>query len=368
MQKTVIAAALAALSFPAVAEESITPSNEDLYEIIQAQQEQIDQLVGQRGTSEGKTMIGGYGELHYNNFENSTDMMDFHRFVLFFNHAFTDRVRFFSELELEHSLAGEGKPGEVELEQAFVEFNVTDNTRVKGGLFLIPVGILNETHEPPTFYGVERNPIESAIVPSTWWEGGAGVSGNLGGSGFSYDLAVHSGLDLDPTSYAIRGGRQKVANAEAEDLAMSARIKYTGVAGLELAATVYTQGDMVQDPTIDGGAGTLVETHARWNSGPLTLTALYAGWTFDDIAAEALEKDQQDGYYLEGSWRFNEKIGAFARQSVWDTGGIGDTETSQSNIGINYWPHRNVVFKFDVQNQSKAGDKDGFNLGFGYQF
>lgn len=368
MQKIMLVAAFAAVAFPGAAAASAVPSNEELYEIIQAQQEEIDRLVGAReNVSEGQTTMGGYGELHYNDLDSGKEM-DFHRFVLFFNHAFNDDIRFFSELELEHSLAGEGKPGEVELEQAYVEFDVTDDTRIKGGLFLVPVGLINETHEPPTFYGVERNPIESQIIPSTWWEGGAAVAGNFGASGLSYDLALHSGLAVDDPGYSIRSGRQKVAGALAEDLAMSGRLKYTGIAGLEVAASVVHQSDITQSLVADAGSATLIETHVRWNSGPLTLTALYASWTLDGEAPEAAEKDKQDGYYVEGSWRFNEKFGVFARHNIWDNGGLGDTERSQANVGFNYWPHRNVVVKFDLQDQGKAAEDDGFNIGIGYQF
>lgn len=367
MHKSILAAALAVASMPALSAESVTPSNEELYEIIQAQQEEIDRLVvARKNVSEGQTSIGGYGELHYNNLD-SESAIDFHRFVLFFNHAFNDNIRFFSELELEHSLAGDGKPGEVELEQAYVEYDVSDNTRIKGGLFLVPVGLLNETHEPPTFYGVERNPIESRIIPSTWWEAGAAVAGNFGASGISYDLGLHSGLAVDD-DFNIRSGRQKVADALAEDLALSGRLKYTGIAGLEIAASVVHQSDITQGLVVGAGAATLLETHAVWNSGPLTLTALYANWTLDGLAPEALEMDTQDGYFVEGSWRFNEKFGVFARHNVWDNGGSGDTEKSQANIGFNYWPHRNVVVKFDVQDQGKSVDNDGFNIGIGYQF
>ncbi|WP_059758168.1 hypothetical protein [Thiobacillus denitrificans] len=87
---------------------------------------------------------------------------------------FNQPPRFFSELEVEHSIAGEGKKGEIELEQAYVEYA---DHRAKAGLFLIPVGILNETHETPAFYGVERNPVEKDIIPATWWAGGAALSG-----------------------------------------------------------------------------------------------------------------------------------------------------------------------------------------------
>ena len=103
-----------------------------------------------------KTSMGGYGELHYNNLSaedeaNDKEQIDFHRFVLFFGHEFSDRLRFFSEVELEHSLAGDDKPGEVELEQAFVEYDFNEYSSARAGVFLLPIGILNETHEPPTF-------------------------------------------------------------------------------------------------------------------------------------------------------------------------------------------------------------------------
>lgn len=159
-----------------------------------------------------KTRLGGYGELHYNKLDGeggapNKSETDFHRFVLFLGHEFNPRTRFFSELEVEHALAGEGKKGEVELEQAYVEFDLNDNHRAKAGVFLVPVGILNETHEPPTFYGVERNPIEGAIIPSTWWAGGAALSGQLGG-GFSYDVALHEGLGTTAAKgYMLHPGR-----------------------------------------------------------------------------------------------------------------------------------------------------------------
>ena len=85
-------------------------------------------------------------------------------------------MRFFSEFELEHSLVkdtqeGEEAPGEVELEQAFIEYDFDQRNTARAGVFLLPIGILNETHEPPTFYGVERNTVENVIIPTTWWAG-----------------------------------------------------------------------------------------------------------------------------------------------------------------------------------------------------
>ena len=347
---------------------------------FKALQDQMNQLAeaveNQPAAKASKVHIGGYGELHYNNLENTDGskfkQLDFHRFVLFFGYDFSDSIRFHSELELEHALAGEGKPGEIELEQAYIEFDLTENMETKAGVFLIPVGILNETHEPTTFYGVERNPVESRIIPSTWWEGGAALTGRFGGSGLSYDLAITSGLDGGTD---IRGGRQKVANATANDLAYTGRLKYTGLRGLELAATAQYQSDMTQSVSPDINDAVLLSTHLIYNISQFQVRALYANWDIDvttNASADDQAKDQQDGYYLEGSWKFIPSTGVFARYNVWDNGGVGDTEKTQTDIGINYWPHEGVVIKFDYQKQdhgANAGnEQDGFNLGIGYAF
>jgi len=354
-------------------------------EEFKALQDQMNQLAdameNQPASSASKVHIGGYGELHYNNLEKPDGeefkQLDFHRFVLFFGYDFSDSIRFHSELELEHALVedtadGSG-PGEIELEQAYIEFDLTENMETKAGLFLIPVGILNETHEPTTFYGVERNPIESRIIPTTWWEGGAALTGRFGGSGVSYDLAITSGLDGGTD---VRGGRQKVARANASDFAYTGRLKYTGLRGLELAGTAQYQSDMTQstDPNINDA--TLLSAHAIYNISQFQLRALYANWDIDvttNASAADQAKDKQDGYYVEGSWKFVPSAGVFARYNVWDNGGVGDTEKTQTDVGFNYWPHEGVVIKFDYQKQdhgavNAAGEQDGFNVGLGYAF
>ncbi len=353
-------------------------------EEFRALQDQLNQLAdaveSQPASEASKVHIGGYGELHYNNWEfpdgSKFRQLDFHRFVLTFGYDFTENIRFHSELELEHALVedtadGSG-PGEIELEQAYIEFDLTENMETKAGLFLIPVGILNETHEPTTFYGVERNPVESRIIPTTWWEGGAALTGRFGGSGVSYDLAITSGLDGGTN---IRGGRQKVAKATANDAAYTGRLKYTGLAGLELAGTAQYQADMAQSADPEVNAGVLLSAHAIWNISQFQVRALYANWDIDVNSADPDKQamDKQDGYYLEGSWKFVPSAGVFARYNVWDNGGVGDTEKTQTDIGINYWPHEDVVIKFDIQKQdhgavNAADEADGFNVGIGYAF
>jgi len=372
------------------------PSTEEMWEVLQKQQKKIDQLAkenkqlaeqleisasmaeektsskgGHGHGSKGDTTIGGYGELHYNSIDGADNEIDFHRFVLFFGHEFNENIRFFSELELEHSLSGDGKPGEVELEQAYVEMDLNDKHAAKAGLFLMPVGIINETHEPNTFYGVERNPVEKNIIPTTWWEAGAALSGQLG-EGLSYDIAYTSGLNTPTTgskAYVIRSGRQKVAEAIANDGAITGRIKWTGVAGLELAATVQKQNNLTQGSDADASA-TLFETHAVYQKGPFGLRALYAQWDVDGAGAKALGRDEQVGWYIEPAYKFNSSWGVFARYNEWDNeaGNAAATKKKQTDVGVNYWPHEDVVLKLDIQRQSGNANTDGFNLGVGYQF
>ncbi|WP_132973775.1 porin [Thiogranum longum] len=397
--KTGISLAAALLTTTAGAAQ--LPSPEVMWDIIQKQQKEIDALKavqkdtdekveatvqaieeqttdGSHGTSlaSGKTRVGGYGELHYNNLDTdngSEKSLDFHRFVLFFGHQFTDRLRFFSELELEHAFSqdtadGSGK-GEVELEQAYIEYDLNDRHHVRGGVSLIPVGILNETHEPPTFYGVERNPVEKNIIPATWWAAGVGARGEIA-PGWGYDVSLHEGLNN--SAYNIRKGRQKSAEADAHDLASTARIKWTGVAGIELAASIQYQQNITQGIDNDASAW-LYEAHADIQRGPFGLRALYAMWDIDGSGAKAVGADQQEGFYIEPSYKVTPKFGVFARYNQYDNaaGNNADTGKKQYDVGVNYWLNPDVVLKADYQkqdNESNTGEKDGFNLGIGYQF
>ena len=320
-------------------------------------------------TQVNKTQIGGYGELHYNNIEEN-EQIDFHRFVLFFGHEFTESIRFFSELEIEHALSGNGKPGEVELEQAYIEMDLSDSTRLKSGLFLLPIGIINETHEPPTFYGVERNPIEKNIIPATWWEAGVAINHQIA-DGWNADFAIHSGLNV-PTegskAFLIRSGRQKAAKANADSLAYTARLKYTAIPGLELA-TAYQRQDDVTQGELDASAS-LFTAHAIYHKNNFAIKALYASWNINGSEAELIGRDKQDGFFLEPSYKMNDSWGIFARYNSWNnqSGTNADTEMHQTNFGINSWLHENIVFKFDIEKRSGATDENGFNLGVGYMF
>jgi Phosphate-selective porin O and P len=410
--RTLTAGLVLALCTTAAA--AATPSPEEMWAIIQQQQAEIARLKEQvasadqeiketsvkveatasmveQGAAAGghslasswteRTQIGGYGEMHYNNLDDQNDNggdkdeIDFHRFVFYLGHEFSDKTRLFSEVELEHSIAGDGQNGEVELEQAYIEHDLSSSLRFKAGLFLVPVGILNQTHEPDTFYGVERNNVEKNIIPTTWWEGGLALAGEFG-QGWSYETAFTSGLklDVDKSQWKIRDGRQKVSEADASDPAYTANLKYTGIAGLELGATVQYQQDLYQGDYSQDVDAMLYSAHLSYRNGPFGLRALAATWDIDDaidnIKAGA---DTQEGWYVEPSWMLMRDLGVFARYSEWDNqaGGAGDTEISEWNVGLNYWLEEHVVLKLDYQFQDVPDNQkelEGLNLGVGWSF
>ncbi len=415
-----VVAVLATLALaPLAAAEEVTL--EELWTVVQAQQAQIEALtealqatqaqlasteeqvevaeeqigltadylaeIEASSTRGSRTNLGGYGELHYNNVDardpdRSFKEMDFHRFVLFFSHEFTDRIRFHSELELEHSLVKDtddgSNGGEVELEQAYVEMDLNENHWTRAGLFLLPIGILNETHEPNTFYGVERNDVESIIIPSTWWEGGVAAGGRYG-NGLSWEAGVHSGLAM-PTNgndaFRVRSGRQKVANASAENLAYTLRLKYTGIPGLELAGSYHHQSNPSQMDDDGLDSGDLFSFHGIWNRGPFTLKGLWARWDFDGDLVEATGADRQTGWYLEPSVRLDlagTDWGFYGRYEDLE-GGRTQDRFDQWEVGFNFWPTDNVVLKFDYRDRDHDLETDlgrdfkAIDLGVGYQF
>ncbi|MFC0017002.1 porin [Roseibacillus persicicus] len=328
------------------------------------------------------TQIGGYGELHFNRDlgGGGDNTVDFHRWVLFLNHSFSDRIKLYSEFELEHSLAGDGAPGEVELEQAYIDFTLDHGLNAKAGLFLLPLGLLNETHEPDTFFGVERNRVESNIIPTTWWEAGVGATQTLD-NGLGWDLAIHSGLNL-PTSgsnaFRIRSGRQKVAEAAAEDPAVTARVRYNGVPGLSLSAFAQYQNDVTQTTSDEDNSAFLVGGTAVYQAGGFGLKALIASWNIDGQSFEDNGADHQWGGYLEPSYTWtigtDQRLGVFARYSHYEyargIGNVGGGTFDQYDVGVNYWPIDNVVLKADYSHIVDEDDEveSLLNLGVGYSF
>ncbi|RMD71098.1 MAG: porin, partial [Gammaproteobacteria bacterium] len=353
-----VAVLASALAFGAQAEP---PSMEELWQIIQKQQQEIQRLKEKLESTEAKveeteqkveatgemleeakpsapawtekTSVGSYGEITYNNYreDDRDDVLDLKRFVLFLGYRFNERIRFQSELEVEHAFVEGGEEsGEVAMEQAYVQVGLADRVNLRAGLQLIPLGILNETHEPTTFYGVERNEVETRIIPSTWRELALGLQGEAL-PGLEYNVGISSSLDAsefkDP-SKGIRSMRQSGFKANANDLAFYGALNYRGVPGLLLGAGIFT-GNTGQDNEAIGDARlTLWDVHGKYRFRDVELRALYARGTLDDAGNIAFVTGQTapetfDGWYAEAAyhlWKRGEReLVPFVRYAAYNT-------------------------------------------------
>ncbi len=237
----------------------------------QTPQEPADSGSGRTGP------ISGYMDFHFNKEEDQNGVLDFHRFVLLFNHSFTPRIRFVGELELEHAFVeGLEEAGELELEQAYLDFLLSRRLNIRAGMMLVPLGIINERHEPPVFNGVERPFVDTVIIPTTWFEVGAGVHGELG-RGFRYRafaMAPLNGLEFSAEE-GIREGRQKGAEANVRNFAFTGRVEYIGIPDLTVGGRFWTGESSFAAPRLDTTVN-VGEVDARYQRGRLELRGQFA--------------------------------------------------------------------------------------------
>lgn len=331
----------------------------------------------------GKTTFGSYGELHYNTGD-VDDLFDIHRLVLFVEQEFTSNFRFVTEIEVEHLYRNiDNNEVQYELEQGYFELDLPNDFTLQAGAFLMPVGVTNEIHEPTTFYGVERNRIETEIIPSTWTEFGLLLRKNYD-NGLQWDLAIHRGLKLDDGAFFngagnelgpdIRSGRQKAGSFDNLFEAATARIRYTGVEGLEVGASVTYQSDISEASSDDSAI--LSSAHFIYDTGGFALRGMVANWSFDfDSPTTGESIDNQYGYFIEPSykWTFDNgmAVGVFGRALYFENEDRPEGQT-EYQVGVNFWPTEHTVIKFDYakedQHNSANGDRDVYNFGVGYAF
>src|SRR5439155_27274265 len=195
--------------------------------LLQLQREsQIEVPLYEAPPSGSSTAIGGYGELTFNAPSNGPNVVDMRRIVLYVGHNFTEKLRFYGELELEHAVTSSEDPGEFELEQAFLDYLAWKPLNFRAGVILVPIGIINVYHEPPTFNGVDRPETHVVVVPSTWREPGAGVFGDV--RGLRYQAYVINGFKANGFTAAngVRDGHQEAALAFGHDWGLIARVDY----------------------------------------------------------------------------------------------------------------------------------------------
>jgi hypothetical protein len=364
--------------------------------------------------------LGGYGEMLAERPDRerqdgtpsgAVDRVDFLRAVFYIGHKFSDELLLNTELELEHAgvgdeaevvvdpLTGEGEAelsGEVKLEFAYLDWSRRRAFGVRAGLLLVPMGLVNEQHEPPVFAGARRPETERRIIPSTWSANGAGVFGELAG-GLAYRAYVMEGLDGAHFSAAstIRGGRQSGSRSVLTHPAFAARLDYSGIAGLTVGGSAYTCSAW-QEPQPAGvplhPTVTLLDAHGRVQWRSLEARGLFVRGSLDDAAAlsdalgltgsERLGETFQGGY-VEAAYNVAPSGARYGllpyfRYERGDTQDDVDAAGSEdpaldftvTSMGLAFRPDPNVVLKTEreMRRNGARDETSQWNVALGYLF
>jgi hypothetical protein len=377
-------AAAAASAAPAVAAASVAP-------VVAAQ--------GPGLVAEAATVLTSYGEINYNRptRDSKNTVADLRRFVLGYQHRFDEKTKVVTELEVEHAVSSSSDKGEVEVEQAYLERQIARNWSVRGGLFLMPAGLLNENHEPTAFYGVERNFVETAIIPSTWREGGLQVVGSFD-NGLTAQFGVTTGFDLtkwDATSTEgaespLGAIHQELQLAKARDLSVFGALNWRGVPGLLVGGSLFT-GGATHGQAASSSRVTLWDLHARYAPGRWDFSSVYSRGTISNTAAfntplvgsATLVPKSFDGWYAQAAYKLwsnaEYSLAPFVRWEQFNTArafadlGAGLTPDAArtervATIGANFNIGSGIVLKADLQRFRQNSDANRFDLGLGWSF
>ena len=351
--------------------------------------------------------IGGYGQIDFNlpsrdGTIHKNGTLDVHRLVTFFGYNFNEKASFVSEVEFEHVT-------EVYVEQAFLDYKIKDNLSINAGLMLIPMGIQNLYHEPPTFNGVERTNVDKYIIPTTWREIGIGLSGRSLEHSLTYQAMLVNGFNgyndggVLNGKNGLRSGRQKGAKSYITYPDFAGRVSYFGHLGLSLGLSAYVGDsetklydglDLADENAVASADSSIIGIQmfgvdARYELGSLQLrgqyivanlsnTDQYNRFSGQDLGSKLTGHYTEIGYNLMGGiipsiTNDTEELIAFARYENYNTHkkveGIeinNSYNRTEITFGLGFKIAKGAMFKADYQIISDASSEDKrgqFNFG-----
>ncbi len=347
--------------------------------------------------------IGGYGDMYFASSDKpgASNVADVYHFVPYIGYKFTDNIILNTEIEFEHGGANPemaDPEGYAIVEFMYLDFLMYQAFNVQLGHLLVPMGLINMRHEPTLYNTVQKPLTEKYIIPATWHSSGAMAYGTFGETGLSYNAGVIQALDLNNadngTNGQIREGRAgSTGKSSFEKGAFVGRLDYRGVNGLLLGASLYygsaTQGSVSEAEAL------IYDLHATYELAGFKAKALYGATSIsgaENIAAEPTygptSIEASNGYYL------NLEYDVLAMMSTTDrlplfvqydyinpaatvvdaTAATVDTdigETATTTVGVNYFPHEQVVLKADyamTDDLTGGTDYNTFSLGMGFIF
>jgi hypothetical protein len=375
---------------------------------VEIEAQELSNTAGRMMQEEARLTVGGYGQIDYNQILDMDSYnnggLDVHRLVLMFGYKFSAKTQFITEIEIEHVQ-------EVYVEQAFLQHEILPWLKLRGGLMLIPMGIINEYHEPSTFNGVERPNLDKYIIPTTWREIGVGFTGTFPTAALSYQIYLVNGFKGYDDGAKLNGangfrsGRQKGAESIINSPNLALKINYFGLSGLQLGLSGYTgktqsnlfssieKSDKQAVASADSSvvALSMMGVDARYQLGGLQLrgqanlgivsnAGRYNEFTGSDLGSSI------GGWYLEASYdllhsseRFESGLIPFIRYEQYNTQASTESpaivnpayQRSDLTLGLGWKLNAGAMLKADFQwFGNKATDKavGQFNAGVAVWF
>ncbi len=320
--------------------------------------------------SKSPLSIGGYGEMYYSSSQKAGSETQIKRFITYFGYKFSDNIILNSELEYEGGgvkATSTGATGDtVAVEFMYLDFIGNKNFNARLGNFLLPMGLMNEQHEPTLFTTIQRPNTAKYVIPTTWNTSGAMVYGEIA-DGIEYKASIITALQITDTGDKwVRNGRGSGRLVKNPDAAGQVRVDYTGTSGLLIGASSYFSKDLFMfDVHLDykiGNArvyGTYAQNKRVDTNASQQVTANYGGFLNASYnVASLLGTDKKTPLFVQYE-RYNP-------QSEVSNGGTAGDATTDVTLGINFFPHEQVVLKAEyvISDNVATGNITGISLGF----
>ncbi|MFQ5951952.1 MAG: porin [Candidatus Omnitrophota bacterium] len=346
----------------------------------------------------GNVSVGGYADIEYENFENSTSTFDQHRWIINIGAELFDRLRFYSEYEIEHGGPDASGGGEAKVEQAWIDYLIADWINLRAGALLVPFGRYNLYHDSDLQDLTDRPLVARRVIPTTWTESGAGIHGEFNPRMgeyedliLEYEAYVINGLNSGFSDRGLRGARGSIKQDNNQFKSLVGRLTVSPFQGHELGFSGYYGEYDKASHYITGGAVDWFSSLdipvdvPGLNLGPLELVGEYAYFGMD-VPANMNIAELATGFYAQANLHFWPEflddtffgrnfenptftlVGRYGWAKIDDDvdTGAGLNEEERFTLGINYRPVESWVFKLEYQHNKtenetlERGDDSGF--------
>ena len=345
-----------------------------------------------------KAIIGGYTDVGYNilsrqNLDNpSRNTFGHQRLVPYIFADITEHVKFAAEIELERG--GPDAPqgnGELKIEFAQMDYLINEAINLRAGVLLMPVGKFNLLHDSPLNDLVDRPMVSRLIIPSTWFESGAGIFGSLyptTRSKIDYELYAVNGVSSvggSITDLGLRNTKGSISRDRDDNKGVVGRVAFSPMLGIEVATSGYHSQFRPAMGAIGQSSLNLFAVDWTLQRGPFEFIGESAwAWISNNRSATGiLGPSSMFGYYVQGNYHFMPEILKKLAPSHFGEGSTFtftlrweqvDTDTdnrtlalSNGNrreldrltVGLNYRPVEDLVFKFNWQYNTQSDNARG---------